>query len=73
MATDTQQTIKFYDKATPIVTRSVKGRFRTFKSAVLVLAYAIYFGLPWLPWSRNDGASQAVMFDLDGRRFFIFD
>ncbi len=73
MATDTQQIIKFYDKATPIVTRSVKGRFRTFKSAVLVLAYAVYFGLPWLPWSRHDAASQAVMFDLDGRRFFIFD
>ncbi|NOT17528.1 MAG: cytochrome c oxidase accessory protein CcoG [Sulfuriferula sp.] len=73
MTTGTTHTIKFYDKAQPIVTRSVKGKFRNFKSFVLVLAYSIYFGLPWLPWHRIDAASQAVMFDLDSRRFFIFD
>jgi cytochrome c oxidase accessory protein FixG len=73
MTTGTEQPIQFYEKRMPIVTRSVKGPFRNFKSAVLVLAYAVYFGLPWLPWHRHDAASQAVMFDMDGRRFFIFD
>ncbi|HUW51159.1 MAG TPA: cytochrome c oxidase accessory protein CcoG [Sulfuricella sp.] len=53
--------------------RSVKGTFRTFKTAMLVLAYLIYFGLPWLPWIRHDAPSQAVLFDMVGRRFFIFD
>lgn len=62
-----------YQKRIPIVTRSVKGRFRNLKWGVMALAYAIYFGLPWLPWSRHDAASQALMFDLEGRRFFIFD
>lgn len=62
-----------YQKRIPIVTRSVKGRFRNLKWGVMVLAYAVFFGLPWLPWDRHDAASQAVMFDLDGRRFFIFD
>lgn len=57
----------------PVFTRSVKGPFRRFKTGVLVLAYAVYFLLPWLPWSRADGPSQAVMFDLPGRRFLIFD
>lgn len=73
MSTGTQHTIKFYDKHEAIVTRSVKGRFRHVKSAILVLAYTIYFGLPWLPWGRHDAPSQAVMFDLNGHRFFIFD
>jgi cytochrome c oxidase accessory protein FixG len=62
-----------YQKHIPIHTRSVKGRFRNFKTAVLVLAYAVFFLLPWLPWQRQSAADQAVMFDLTTRRFFIFD
>jgi cytochrome c oxidase accessory protein FixG len=57
----------------PVFTRSIKGGFRRFKTSMLVLAYVVYFLLPWLPWSRTDGPSQAVMFDLPGRRFLIFD
>jgi len=60
-------------KHIPIVTRSVRGKFRNFKTAVMLLAYSVYFLLPWMPWSRNSAADQAVMFDLDTRRFFIFD
>lgn len=60
-------------KHIPVVTRSVKGRFRNFKNAVMVLAYSVYFLLPWLPWARNSASDQAVMFDLETRRFFIFD
>ncbi|MFO7542638.1 MAG: cytochrome c oxidase accessory protein CcoG [Thiobacillus sp.] len=61
-----------YQKRIPIFTRSVKGRFRRFKTSVLVLAYAIYFLLPWIPWSRLDAPAQAVLFDVPGRRFLIF-
>jgi cytochrome c oxidase accessory protein FixG len=57
----------------PVFTRSVKGVFRRFKSGVLILAYAVYFLLPWLPWQRADAPGQAVLFDLPGRRFLIFD
>jgi cytochrome c oxidase accessory protein FixG len=56
----------------PVVTRSITGAFRRFKTSMLVMAYAVYFLLPWLPWPRADGPSQAVMFDLPGRRFLIF-
>lgn len=62
-----------YQKHIPIVTRSVKGQFRTFKTAVMLLAYSVYFLLPWLPWNRVSAASQAILFDLTTRRFFIFD
>lgn len=63
----------FLQKHIPIVTRSVKGNFRKFKTSVMVLAYSVYFLLPWIPWARTSAASQAVMFDLDTRRFFVFD
>jgi len=72
MQTDLEDQLGLYQKRIPIFTRSVKGRFRRFKTSVLVLAYAIYFLLPWLPWSRLDAPAQAVLFDLPGRRFLIF-
>ncbi len=62
-----------YFKRIPIVPRSVKGPFRRFKSSILWLGFAVYFLLPWLPWSRNDAPSQALMFDIPGRRYLIFD
>lgn len=62
-----------FQKRIPIYTRSVKGKFRTFKTSVLVLAYTVFFLLPWIPWNRTSAADQAVMFDLVSRRFFIFD
>jgi len=53
--------------------RTVKGLFRTFKTAVMVSAYAIFFLLPWLRWERPIGSQQAVHFDLVGKKFYIFD
>lgn len=62
-----------YAPREPIFPRSVKGRFRTIKTIILLLAYGVYFLLPWLPWSRTHGPSQAVIFDLINRRFYLFD
>jgi polyferredoxin len=72
MQTGLEDQLGLYQKRIPIFTRSVKGRFRRFKTSVLVLAFAIYYLLPWLPWSRLDAPAQAVLFDLPGRRFLIF-
>ncbi len=68
-----EESEELFQKRIPIFTRSVKGTFRTFKMSVMVLAYAVYFLLPWLPWARQDAPAQAVLFDMVGRRFFIFD
>ncbi len=68
-----EQPIQYYAKRTAVVPRSVHGPFRRFKSAVLWVAFAIYFLLPWLPWSRQDGIAQAVVFDIPGRRYMLFD
>ncbi len=62
-----------YQKRIPIFPVSVKGRFRTLKTSILVLAYAIYFGLPWIRWERVIGPQQAVQFDIPGRRYYLFD
>lgn len=67
----TEQTL--YQKRIPIFPRSVKGRYRTIKFLILFIAYAVYFLLPWLPWSRADGPSQTILFDIVTRRFYLFD
>ena len=62
-----------YETRIPIYPRSVQGRFRNLKWGILILAYGVYFLLPWLPWERPVGPSQAVLFDIAARRFYLFD
>jgi cytochrome c oxidase accessory protein FixG len=62
-----------YAARTHIYPRSVSGRFRRLKWAIVVLAYGVYFLLPWLRWEREVGPDQAVLFDLAGRKFYLFD
>ncbi len=62
-----------YAKRIPIYPRSVKGKFRTFKSAVLTVAFLVFYLLPWIPWNRGEGLpGQAVFFDLTAKTFYIF-
>ena len=61
-----------YQPRIRIYPRSVKGRFRTIKWAILGLAYGVYFLLPWLRWERNVGPDQAVLFDIVQRKFYLF-
>ena len=53
--------------------RSVEGRFRNAKTAILVFAYAVFFLLPWVRWERAVGPDQAILFDIPGRRYYMFD
>lgn len=69
---NTDQTA-LYQSRIPIFPRSVKGRYRTIKYIILLIAYAVYFLLPWLPWHRVNGPDQTVLFDIVERRFYIFD
>ncbi|MFP4155352.1 MAG: cytochrome c oxidase accessory protein CcoG [Halothiobacillaceae bacterium] len=62
-----------YKAREPIHPRSVHGKFRQFKTSVLVLAYAVFFLLPWLRWDRAVGPDQAVMFDIPARKYYLFD
>ncbi len=62
-----------YAKRIPIYPRSVKGKFRTFKSSVLAFAFLVFYLLPWVPWNRGEGLpGQAIVFDLTAKTFYIF-
>ncbi len=49
--------------------RSVKGLFQRWRWVFLWLTQIVFYGLCWLPWNGR----QAVLFDLDTRRFYVFD
>jgi cytochrome c oxidase accessory protein FixG len=61
------------EKVIVIHPRSIKGRFRSFKTSVMVMAYAIFFILPWIPWSRTIGPNQAISFDLVAKKFYVLN
>ncbi len=56
-----------------IFPRAVSGTFRRFKWLVMLITLGIYYITPWLRWDRGPYApDQAVLVDLEGRRFFFF-
>lgn len=55
------------------IPQTVRGRYRTIKTAIAWTLLAFYFITPWLRWDRGPSLpDQAVLFDLPGRRLFIF-
>ena len=57
-----------YQKQPDIYPRAVKGWFAAWRWTFVWLTQILFYGLPWLPWSGR----QAVLFDLEAQRFFIF-
>jgi cytochrome c oxidase accessory protein FixG len=51
-----------------IYPRSVSGVFSRWRLGLVLLTQWVFYGLPWLQW----GQRQAVLFDLDARRFYVF-
>lgn len=50
-----------------------RGRYRRIKTALTWFLLALYFIGPWIRWHRGPALpDQAVLFDLGGRRLFIF-
>lgn len=57
-----------YEKREKIHAREVAGVFDRLRNISTVLLLGMYYVLPWVPW---DGR-QAILFDLPGRKFYIF-
>ncbi|MDB5885281.1 MAG: 4Fe-4S ferredoxin, iron-sulfur binding domain protein [Polaromonas sp.] len=57
-----------YQAQTKIYPRSVSGLFAKWRWAMVFITQIVFYGLPWLEW----GQRQAVLFDLESRRFYIF-
>jgi cytochrome c oxidase accessory protein FixG len=60
--------VSLYASRQKIHPRSVSGLFSKWRWALVWLTQIVYYGMPWLEWN----ARQAVLFDLEARRFFIF-
>ena len=52
-----------------IYPRAVSGVFNYWRIALVLFTQILYYGLPWVPWDNR----QAVLFDLGGRKFYLFD
>ena len=65
---DDPEMVSLYAAHQKIYPRSVSGLFSRWRWAVVILTQLVFYGLPWLQW----GQRQAVLFDLDARRFYIF-
>ncbi len=57
-----------YEAQKKIYPRSVSGLFARWRWALVILTQLVFYGLPWLQW----GQRQAVLFDLEARRFYLF-
>jgi len=61
-----------YAPQEPIFPRRVSGPFRRFKWWILGVTLAIYYLTPWIRWDRGlNLPDQAVLVDLDNRRFYF--
>lgn len=56
-----------YQAQKKIYPRSVGGLFSKWRWAMVFITQLVFYGLPWLEW----GQRQAVLFDLEARRFYI--
>ena len=61
--------ISLYASHEKIYPRSVSGFFSNWRWGMVFLTQLVFYGLPWLEW----GQRQAVLLDLNARRFYIFN
>ena len=60
--------VSLYASSQKIHPRSVSGVFSNWRWIMVWITQVVFYGLPWLEWN----ARQAVLFDLEARRFYIF-
>jgi cytochrome c oxidase accessory protein FixG len=65
---DEEIEISLYAARQKIHPRSVAGFFSAWRWATVWITQLVFYGLPWLQWNER----QAVLFDLEARRFYIF-
>lgn len=68
METEKEVVISLYKAHEKIYPRSVFGYFAKWRWVMIWLTQLFFYGMPWLQW----GQRQALLFDLDDKRFYIF-
>ncbi len=64
-----EQVIALYVSEEKIYPRAVHGWFAAWRWALVWGTQLLFYGLPWLRWNGR----QAVLLDLEARRFYIFE
>ncbi len=57
------------DPEAKVYPRSVDGPFTRWRWFFVWLTQIVFYGICWIPWEGR----QAVLFDLDARKFYLFD
>lgn len=65
---DDEIEVSLYAAQEKIHPRSVAGFFSAWRWVTVWITQLVFYGLPWLQWNDR----QAVLFDLEARRFYIF-
>ena len=60
--------ISLFKSEEKIYARSIQGRYATLRWLNVWITQLVFYLTPWLTW----GERQAVLFDLEARRFYIF-
>lgn len=68
-ATSEATVINLYAAAEKIYPRSTFGFFTKWRWVMIWLTQLVFYGIPWIEW----GQRQALLFDLEVRRFYIFN
>lgn len=63
-----EEMVSLYAAREKIHPRSVSGVFSRWRWWMVWITQLVFYGLPWLEWN----ARQAVLFDLEARRFYLF-
>jgi cytochrome c oxidase accessory protein FixG len=66
---DSDAVVSLYEARKKIYPRSVSGWFQSWRWILVWATQLVFYGLPWLQWNGR----QAVLFDLEARRFYIFN
>ncbi len=67
-SSDDEIEVSLYAAQQKIHPRSVAGFFSAWRWVTVWITQLAFYGLPWLQWNER----QAVLFDLEARRFYIF-
>lgn len=60
--------LSLYKSENKVYARSVSGFYNNWRWVMVWVTQLFFYGVPWLQW---DGR-QAMLFDLDGMRFYVF-
>ncbi|WP_081977130.1 cytochrome c oxidase accessory protein CcoG [Methylotenera versatilis] len=65
----TEVVISLYEAQEKIYPRSTSGFFTKWRWVMIWLTQLFFYGVPWINW----GHRQALLFDLETKRFYIFN